>query len=34
VEKGLVVLYDPEKHGKWGIMEGKEGKLIVAKLPD
>ena len=32
VEKGKVCLYDPKKHGKWGILEGKTGKLKVIKL--
>lgn len=32
VEKGQVSLYDPEKHGKWGIFKGKDGKMAVGEI--
>jgi hypothetical protein len=31
VDRGLVELYDPDKHGKWEIRKDETGKLIVAQ---
>jgi len=25
-------MYDPKEHGKWGIVEDKDGKMMVTKL--
>ncbi|KAF5053244.1 hypothetical protein DSECCO2_400390 [anaerobic digester metagenome] len=33
-ETGEVEFYDPEKHGKWGIVKDKYGKLTVQKIRD
>ena len=31
-DKKTVVMYDPKAHGKWGIVEDKDGKLMITKL--
>ena len=31
-DKKMVVMYDPKEHGKWGIVEDKDGKMMVTKL--